>query len=133
MSITKYLSLALAVAVAACETPAGALVGPGNAQFAGGIGQSVNVTFTTIDAPSLTAGQPGEIVAHLWWDGHPLGGKDMNLYIDGALIDSKHGSKLGTVTFVAPGLAGGQHTVKVTFDGNKNFFGSEATITVTVR
>jgi hypothetical protein len=133
MSITKYLTLALAVAVAACESPAGPVVGPGGPQFAGAVGQNVNVTLMTIVSVSLSAGQPGSIVAQLWWDNHPLGGKDMSLYIDGALIDSKHGSKLGTANFDVPGLAAGQHTIKVSFDGAKNFVGSEASVTVTVR
>jgi hypothetical protein len=133
MSITKYLPLALAVAVAACESPSGPVVGPGGPQFAGAVGQQINVTWMTLDPVSLSAGQPGSVVAHLWWDDHPLGGKDMSLYIDNALIDSKHGSKLGTATFNVPGLAAGQHTIRVSFDGAKNFVGSEASVTVTVR
>jgi hypothetical protein len=133
MSITKYLTLALAVAVAACESPAGPVVGPDGPQFAA-VGQQVNTTRITINSASLTAGQTGEIVAQLWWAeaSHPLGGKDMSLYIDGTLIDSKHGSKLGTATFSAPGLVGGTHTIKVSFDGDKNFVGSETTITITI-
>jgi len=134
MSITKYLTLALAVAVAACESPAGPVVGPDGPQFAA-VGQQVNTTSIKINSVSLPAGQPGEIVAQLWWSEsvHPLGGKDMSLYIDGTLIDSKHGSKLGTATFSAPGLGAGTHSVKVSFDGDKNFVASETTITVSVR
>ena len=131
MSITKYLSLALAVAVAACESPAGPVAGPGDAQFART--RAIAATAMTINPASLTAGQPGEIVATLWTAGHPLGGKLMNLYIDGALVDSKRGSRLGTAEFSVPGLAAGDHSVIVTFDGDTNFAPSEATRTVTAR
>ena len=131
MSITKYLSLAVAVAVAACEAPAGPVAGPGDAQFART--RAIATTSITIDPASVTAGQPGEIDATLWTAGHPLGGKRMQLSIDGALIDSKRSSHLGTATFSVPGLTAGHHSVTVSFDGDTNFAPSEAAATIAVR
>lgn len=130
MSKLRYLTLALAAAVAACETPASPVAQPGDAQFA--VANNVWATSITIDPATLSPGQPGQIVAHLWTEGHPLGGKLMELYIDGTLVDAKRGSRLGTVSLSVPGVAAGQHTVRIVFDGDKNFFGSEQTTTITV-
>jgi hypothetical protein len=118
--------------LAACDAPTKPVTISGTSDARFSVASSNRQTSVVIAPAAAVAGKPFTIEAVLFVDGHPLGGRDMWLYIDDALVDSKHGSRLGTVEFKVPGLAAGPHGVTVEFPGDNIFFGSESSAALNV-
>jgi hypothetical protein len=96
------------------------------------VAQSNGLTSITISAPSVSGGQEAAVAVTLWVDGHPLGGKLLTLFVDGIAYDAKHGARLGTAKFTVSGLTAGVHTLSAEFLGDRNFFGSSGSASITV-
>lgn len=125
-TLRQFGTLTSLALLASCESPTNPITTPrsGDAHFS--VASSNLITSMVIKPMTAKAGQNFTITAVLYVDGHPLGGREMSLYIDGAMVDSKHGSRLGTAEFKVPGLAAGTHRVSVEFPGDNIFFGSES-------
>jgi hypothetical protein len=129
LSISKLLPLALLAVVAACDS-AVTPTEPSAPQYART--KSIVQTSIVITAPSVSAGQDALIHVMVFADGSPIAGKNVILNIDGAFADAHPSSKDGTTTFTVPGLSAGTHSLRVVFDGDANYFGSERTGSITI-
>ena len=129
--LSRFVLLALALTVIACDAPASA-TGPsaGDARMA--VASSDHQTSISISAPTVSGGEDALVSVTLWVDGHPLGGKLLTLFVDGVAYDAKHGARLGTAKFTVSGLSAGVHTLSADFLGDQNFFGSSGSGSITV-